>query len=108
MSTIDVRFAHPSYTDEQLAGSISGILDTNTTLAMATINASSSYINTVFYAYDRSLDLSIFTQPHTQHGQNLAVNPSVAIAIGIPPQIWGENLQGSRYLGPVNWCKVHI
>jgi uncharacterized protein YhbP (UPF0306 family) len=99
MSNIDIHFAHPNYSDQQLVDSISNILNTNTTLSMATVKGNESYINTVFYAYNSSLDLFIFTQPYTQHGQNIQSNPSIAIAIWTPPQVWGENLQGLQMFG---------
>ena len=99
MVRLYARFAHPSYSDEQIIASISSILENNTTLAMATIKNGVSYINTVFYAYNSSLDLFIFTEPRTQHSQNIDINPSVALMIWTRPKHWGDHLQGLQIFG---------
>lgn len=94
-----VHFNHSAYSDAQLHESILDILEKNALLAMATVKSGESYINTAFYAYTDLLELLIFTEPSTQHSQNVAIQPSVAVALWNTPPIWGEQLQGLQLFG---------
>lgn len=96
---LQLHYNHPNYSDEQINASISGLLDSGLTLGMATVKAGQSYINTAHFAYNDFLRLYIFTSPGSEHGRNLAVNPSVAAAIWKQPQMWGAALEGIQLFG---------
>jgi len=94
-----VQFHHSEYSDAQLHESILDILEKNMLLAMATVKNGESYINTAYYAYSDQLELVIFTEPSTQHSQNIVLQPSVAVAVWNTPPVWGEQLQGLQLFG---------
>jgi uncharacterized protein YhbP (UPF0306 family) len=99
MNRLKVQFNHPAYRNRDLAESITDILDHNIILAMATVQHGEAYINSAHFAYDDRLELLIFTHPYSEHGKNLAANPSVAAAIWKTPEAWGMNLQGLQLFG---------
>lgn len=99
MTKLNVLFNHPAYRNRDLAESITDILDSNIILAMATVHNNEAYINSAHYAYNSRLELLIFTHPYSEHGKNLAVNPSVAATVSKRPESWGMNLQGVQLFG---------
>jgi uncharacterized protein len=99
MTKLNVQFNHPAYRNRDLAESITDILDSNIILAMATVQNCEAYINSAHYAYNSRLELVIFTHPYSEHGKNLALNPSVAVTVSKRPEAWGMNLQGVQMFG---------
>jgi uncharacterized protein len=99
MNTLKVQFNHPAYRNRDLAESITDILDSNIILAMATVQNHDAYINSAHYAYNERLEMIIFTHPYSEHGKNLAANPSIAVAVWKRPEAWGMNLQGLQLFG---------
>ena len=99
MTRLNVQFNHPAYRNRDLVESITDILDDHFILAMATVHNGEAYINSAHYAYNDRLEMVIFTHPYSEHGKNLAANPSVAAAISKHPEEWGMNLQGVQLFG---------
>jgi len=66
---------------------------------MATVQNREATINSAHYAYNERLELILFTHPYSEHGKNLAANPSAAAAIWKKPEAWGMNLQGVQLFG---------
>ena len=99
MYGLNVQFNHPAYRNRDLAESITDVLDHNLMLAMATVQNGEAYINSAHFAYNDRLELLIFTHPYSEHGKNLALNPSVAAAIWKPSENWDMNLQGLQLFG---------
>ena len=99
MTSLKVLFNHPAYRNRDLAESITDILDSSIILAMATVQNREAYINSAHYAYNELLELVIFTHPYSEHGKNLAANPSVAVTISKRPEDWGMNLRGVQLFG---------
>jgi uncharacterized protein YhbP (UPF0306 family) len=99
MTSLNVQFNHPAYRNRDLVESITDILDDHFILAMATVHNGEAYINSAHYAYNDRLEMVIFTHPYSEHGKNLAANPSAAAAISKRPEAWGMNLQGVQLFG---------
>jgi uncharacterized protein YhbP (UPF0306 family) len=99
MVTTKIAFHHKEFSDELLNKSISDLLNKHNSLALASIKDNTSYINTGHYGFDEHLKMVVFTQPYTQHSQNIEKNPSVAIAIWTEPAIPGTDLQGVQLFG---------
>ncbi len=99
MTRLNVQFNHPAYRNRDLVESITDILDDHFILAMATVHNGEAYINSAHFAYNDRLEMVIFTHPYSEHGKNLAANPSVAAAISKRPEAWGMNLQGVQLFG---------
>ena len=99
MTRLYVHFGHPEYSDQHLCESISNILDMRTTIAMATVLDTDSYINTAQFSYNSSLEMFIFTPPSTQHSRNVDINSSISVAIWEEPSVWGTNLRGLQLWG---------
>jgi len=96
---LKLHFSHTHYNDEELAQSITNILEDSTELALATQKNNQSHINVAHYAYNNLLELYILTQPSTQHTKNIDLNPSVAAAIWNATATPGENLRGLQLFG---------
>jgi uncharacterized protein YhbP (UPF0306 family) len=107
MTRLNVQFNHPAYRNRDLAESITDILDDHFILAMATVHHGEAYINSAHFAYNDRLEMVIFTHPYSEHSQNLAVNPSVAVSVWKRPEAWGMNLQGVQLFGTCEIADDH-
>jgi len=91
------------YTESQVASSIMELLRKTQLCSLATVShtehSSCSSISTAFYCYTPNLDFYILTDPKTQHGQNLADNNSIALAIYDSHQVWDSPKQGLQLSG---------
>lgn len=99
MTRLNVQFNHPAHRNRDLVESITDILDDHFILAMATVHHGDAYINSAHFAYNDRLEMVIFTHPFSEHGKNLAANPSVAVSVWKRPEDWGMNLQGLQLFG---------
>lgn len=80
--------------------SIRAIIERNELCSMATVREhAEAHINTAFYAHDEDLRLYVLTPPDTQHGTNLAENPSVAVDIHDAGQEWTDEKRGLQLFG---------
>ena len=99
------RLAIPSsdYTESQVTSSIMEILRKTKLFSMATVMETEqgphSHISTAFYSYTSDFDFYILTGPQTQHGRNLAINDSIALAVFDSHQIWDGPKQGLQLFG---------
>lgn len=99
MVTLNFNFDHPEYSDEQLNGSISNILNSNELFSMASINNGKSYINTAYYCFNKNLNFFYISDPATRHTENILKNSSVAIAIFDSNQNWEKTKKGLQLFG---------
>jgi uncharacterized protein YhbP (UPF0306 family) len=83
------------------------ILRDNTLCAIATVDPDdgSPYIWTAFYCYSEDLKLHVLTPPQTHHGQHLAKNPSVAVAVSDSGQAWDSPKLGLQLVGTATPAK---
>lgn len=69
---------------------IQAFLDTQSTLALATINADGQpQIAPIFYVADDRLNLYWLSSPNSRHSTNLVLNPKVAATVY--PSVWQWN-----------------
>lgn len=74
-------------------------LGKNKLMSMATVSQANKPWNaTVFFAYDELLNLYFYSDPATQHAENIENNPAVSITIN---QDWGKSgfVKGLQYQG---------
>ena len=65
---------------DELKTQVLDYLRSHNTMTLATSTGDSPWAATVFFASD-DLRLYFFSAPDSRHGQNLAVNPQVAVTI---------------------------
>jgi uncharacterized protein YhbP (UPF0306 family) len=88
------------YSDERLARSALSILESTELCSMATITPKGeSYIHTAYFCYNETLDIFSISDPSTQHGQNLAKSPTMAMAVASSNQPWDEPHRGLQLFG---------
>ncbi len=97
---LNMPFNHSEYSNHDLNESIQEILESNILCTMATIkDGDTSYINTAYFCYNKSLEFYILTDPKSQHCENLHRNDSVALAIADSHQPWTDDQRGLQILG---------
>ena len=67
---------------EQLAARVEAILESTAHGTLATVTPDGqAWANTIRYTYDDGLRLYFVSSPTTQHAENIAVHPSVALSV---------------------------
>lgn len=100
MITINRKYNHNKYSDDEINVSISEILNENKLLSMATVNEHGSWINTAFYCFNKDMEFFILTELDAQHSKNLKENPTIALTIFDSHQEWGPGkLKGIQIFG---------
>ncbi len=106
MTTIKASFGHPDFSDAQLRESVADILSRNELGALATARDGEPHAATVSYAFADDLTLYFISAQTDVHTQDIAVNPSAAVAIWVTPESWGKDLQGLQLFGLCEEVKV--
>jgi uncharacterized protein YhbP (UPF0306 family) len=106
MTTIALAFGHPDYADADLSASIDGIMARSELAALATERDGEPHVATVSYAFTRDLTLYFISARADVHSQDLAANPSAAVAVWTTPETWGQNLQGIQLFGTCEELRV--
>ncbi len=76
------------------------ILMENVLCSMSTVaTGNRAHINTAYFCYSDDLELRFLSDPGSTHCENLAVNPSMAIAIFRSTQRWGGSDRGMQLFG---------
>ncbi len=77
---------------------VRNFLAKNRLLSLASVGKHGPWASTVFFAFDTDFHLYFYSDPRTQHAQNIADDPRVAITIN---QYWGEpgEIQGMQCAG---------
>jgi uncharacterized protein YhbP (UPF0306 family) len=84
---------------EELRRQVLHYIESHNTMTLATAQGDSPWAATVFYASD-GLKLYFFSAPDSRHGQNLAVNPRVAVTIQEDYHDW-RHIKGIQLEGRV-------
>ncbi|HEY3248834.1 MAG TPA: hypothetical protein VGK88_11140 [bacterium] len=87
------------FSQARLRGSVSRILRTNVLCSMATTRGAQAHINTAYFCYSPDLELFFLSDPHATHCRNVAVNPSMAMAVFSSAQVWGKPDAGLQFFG---------
>jgi uncharacterized protein YhbP (UPF0306 family) len=76
------------------------ILMENVLCSMSTVaTGNQTHINTAYFCSSDDLELYFLSDPGSTHCENLAVNPSMAIAIFRSTQRWGGSDRGMQLFG---------
>jgi uncharacterized protein YhbP (UPF0306 family) len=76
------------------------LLDASTLCSIATVTPGSrAHVSTAYFAWSPEFDLVWLSEPRARHSQNLAVNPSAAIAVCDSRQSWGKSDSGLQLFG---------
>jgi len=87
---------------KKISDSIMNILKRNNLLTLSTSRNNKPYSNTAFYAFDKNMNLYIWSEEGTTHSENLKKNKKVAVNIFDSGQKWGSLLQGLQATGIAN------
>lgn len=85
--------------EEKIRNSIKNILDKNHLLTLSTSKNNKPHSNTAFYAFDKDINLYIWSEEGTAHSENLKKNEKVAVNIFDSKQKWDCLHQGLQALG---------
>jgi uncharacterized protein YhbP (UPF0306 family) len=66
------------------------MLERHNTLTLATVGAGTPWAATVFYASDERFNLFFVSDHRTRHAQDIAANPTVALAINADVDNWND------------------
>lgn len=84
---VKIKLINSDHPSEKLVASVLSILKANELCAMATVTPTGeSHIHTAYFCYSDSMDLFFISNPATHHGQNLAKNPTAAVAVSSASQ----------------------
>lgn len=98
---------NPEYPNERLRKSAFHILETVTLCSVATTGLDAlAHINAAYFCYTDEMELYFVSDPGTKHGQNIAVQPWIAVAIFDTNQPWGEALRGLQLFGECRLASV--
>ncbi len=87
-------------TEQQVRGSVLGILRDTRLCSIATVTPRHrACISTAHFCYSAELELFFLSHPASHHSRNLAVNPSMAIAVFDSRQPWGGADRGVQLAG---------
>lgn len=92
---------NPTSEKEQIIKSAMTILTSNYLLSLGTFNQKEKQpcMSFAYYAFDKNLNLYIWTDPKARHSLNISKNPLVAVNIANTTQEWGSLLQGVQIAG---------
>lgn len=101
---MEVKLLEEEHDAGKVEESIREIVSANRLCSLATVNeqgdeAPKAHIATAFFVYDDDLRFYVFTPPETDHGRQLAENPSVSLAIYDSHQNWTDEKQGLQIFG---------
>ncbi len=99
MTTLNINFNHPEYSNDKLNHSVSKILNSNILCSIASIKDGESYIHTAYFNFNKKLDLYYISDPSTQHTLNIEKNPSVAVSVYDSNQPWDNSKCGLQIFG---------
>jgi uncharacterized protein YhbP (UPF0306 family) len=95
-----LRFYSKEHSDLILNKSIFDLLKKSTQCSIATTwNNDLNYINTVYFSFNKNLELFFLSDPRTQHCRNILKNSWVSIAVSDSRQVWQEPKQGLQLFG---------
>jgi uncharacterized protein YhbP (UPF0306 family) len=85
---------------ERLLQSVSRVLGSTPLAAWATVAASGrAHVNTGYFAFSDALHLYLLSHPGSLHCRNIAVNPSMAVAVFASAQNWADPGRGIQLFG---------
>jgi uncharacterized protein YhbP (UPF0306 family) len=92
------------FTSDQLKQATLEYIETNRLMSVATITDGKPWAVTVFFAYDKHLNLYFFSRPDTVHAVNIEKDNNVAVTIN---QNWGKpgKVKGIQLVGKAH--KAH-
>ena len=95
-----VYLKSPDYPDERLHKSVFAILETVTLCSIATNGPDgAAHINAAYFCYTDGMEFYFVSDPGTKHGQNIALQPDIAVAVFDTNQSWGDALRGLQLFG---------
>lgn len=92
---------------EEVLAPVNALLEANTLLALAVQDNAGCWVATVFFSYDKDLNLYFISDPKTRHGQAIATEPRVAGAIYGSDVRWGTDIQGLQIRGTAERVALH-
>jgi hypothetical protein len=76
------------------------LLDASTLCAIATVSADGrAHVNTEYFAWSPSLDLTWLSEPGAEHSRNIAAGGTAAVAVYDSGQSWGKPDRGIQLFG---------
>ena len=85
---------------ERVERSLYTVLDDTALCAWATVTARrAAHVNTAYFAYSDRLELCFLSHPGSLHCRNVALNPSMAVAVFASGQNWTEPGRGIQLFG---------
>jgi len=95
-----LRTIRRPFSDPRVRASLRRILEDSPLCSMATVTPRRrAHINTAYVAYAPSLELYFLSDAKSQHCQNLATNPSLAMTIFDSRRTWGGSDRGVQLFG---------
>jgi uncharacterized protein YhbP (UPF0306 family) len=86
--------------EDEVKASVQELLDKNGLCSWATVAPDgTAHINASYFASSPELELFIFTEPSSRHGQNVSRNPSSAVTVFDSHQPWGGDVYGVQLFG---------
>jgi uncharacterized protein YhbP (UPF0306 family) len=97
---MEIQLVHPQYPSDKLTGIVINILKSVELCSMATVSSTGeSYIHTAYFCFDAALNIYFISDPSTQHGQNIANNQTMAVAVFDTKQPWATPHRGLQIFG---------
>jgi uncharacterized protein YhbP (UPF0306 family) len=85
---------------DRVRSSIDRVLNETAICACATVDREGrAHVNTAYFAFSDALDLYFLSHPGSRHSQNLAANPSMAVAVFASAQNWTDPGRGIQLFG---------
>lgn len=101
-----IQLVNPNYSDERIRVSILRMLESTELCSMATIGPDDeAHISTAYFCYDEELYFYFLSDPATRHCQDVAIRPTMAMAIFRTTQQWGSVLSGLQLFGTSELAK---
>lgn len=99
MPIISVPLTHPTYSSKLLLQSVNEIFAATRLFSLSTVNKDTPFNCVMFLAYDSGLCLFFFSEPRTQHVQNILANGRVAGVVADSRQTWEHPRRGIQFGG---------
>jgi uncharacterized protein YhbP (UPF0306 family) len=96
---IKIESTNSGLSNADITKSVYTILASVQLCSISTCSETRAHINAAYFCYTDDLDLFFVSDPSTQHGRNIDLNPKIAIAIFDTNQSWGEPLRGLQLFG---------
>jgi len=92
-----MRLESGEETIQEVLEAVFAILEKNTLLALSTFADNEIWTCTLFYSYDKDLNMYFVSSPDTRHCQMMSKNNHVSGTIYPPAAVWGTDIQGIQF-----------